>query len=96
MGFYEVLGQKGLRAWLLSDDRLNQLQGDDATFAQVMAEAERALAGATRIAPRPRMRPEDYEPDADQPATDTAREFFNWPGAAKQLEEPPEQAGRVR
>jgi hypothetical protein len=83
----EVLGREGLRAWLLSSDRLSKLQGDDATFAQVLTEAEEALTGALRIASRPRMRVEDYEFAAEQPADNPVPEFSSWPGASKLPEE---------
>jgi hypothetical protein len=79
----EALGQDGLNAWLLSRDRLERLQGDDATFVQVLAEAEEALTAATRIAPRPRMRLEDYGFGPEQPAENPTREFPDWPGASK-------------
>jgi hypothetical protein len=86
----EALGLGGLKAWLLSRDRLERLQGDDATFMQTLAEAEEAMTAATRITPRPRMRLEDYEFDTEQPADNPAHEFSSWPEASKLPEEPAE------
>jgi hypothetical protein len=56
----EALGRDRMRAWVLEADRLDKLQGDEAEFAQVLAEARTALAEATRIRPRPRMCRADY------------------------------------
>jgi len=86
----EALGRDGLRAWLLSNDRLKRLQGDDAIFVQTLAEAEEALTAATRISPRPRMRLGDYEFDTEQVADNPAHDFPSWLGASKLPEEPAE------
>lgn len=67
-----ALGRDGLNSWLHSRDRINRLQGDDATFGQTLAEAEEALAPLTRIAPRRRMRPEDYNFGTQQLGDDAA------------------------
>jgi len=56
----EALGRERMRAWILSAERFDKLQGDEAAFGQVLAEAKAALADATRIMPRPRMRRADY------------------------------------
>jgi hypothetical protein len=86
----EALGLDGMKAWMLSRDRLERLQGDDATFTQTLAETEEALTAATQIAQRPRMRLGDYELDAEQPADNPTRESTNWPGASRLPEEPAE------
>jgi hypothetical protein len=79
-----------LKAWLLSNDRLKRLQGDDAIFVQTLAEAEEALTAATQISPRPRMRLGDYEFDTEQVADNPARDFPSWLGASKLPEKPAE------
>ena len=86
----EALGQDGLKAWLLSSDRLRRLQGDDTTFAQTLAEADEALTAATRIAPRPRMRLGDYESATERPVDNPVRDFPTWLGASRLPEEPAE------
>jgi hypothetical protein len=86
----EALGREGMRAWLLSGDRVNKLQGENATFAQVLTEAEEALTDATRIAVRPRIRLEDYEFRKEQPGGNSIGEVPSWPGATKITEEPAE------
>jgi hypothetical protein len=91
----DALGPERLRVWLLHGDRLNRLQGDDAAFAQVLAEAEEALAGGMRVAARPRMRAEDYESGAKQLAANPGKVTPGLPGAAKLPEELTEQVGRV-
>lgn len=79
----EALGLDGLNAWLHSRDRLEKLQGDDAIFAQTLAEAEEALTEATRVVPRPRMRLGDYEFHTEASIDNQAVEFPQWPGASK-------------
>jgi hypothetical protein len=67
----EALGGERTRAWVLSDAHFEKLQGDDAAFAQTLAEAADALSGATRIRPRSRMRRADYSAslEEDNPST---------------------------
>lgn len=79
----EVLGRERMRAWMLSAERFDKLQGDEGAFAQVLSEAETVLAEATRIMPRPRMRRADYSSGPDSTAQDPAYESSNWSGAAK-------------
>jgi hypothetical protein len=83
----QALGRDGLRAWLLSRDHLERLQGDDATFDQTLGEADEVLARTTQITPRRRMRLEDYEFTSEQSAGERADEFPSWPGASKLPEE---------
>jgi hypothetical protein len=79
----EALGRDRMRAWALSADRLNRLQGDETEFDRALAEAGRAMAEETRIRPRPAMRRTDYASSSldapDQPASDPS----TWPGASK-------------
>lgn len=56
----EVLGRERMRAWVLSPERFDKLQGDDDMFGHVLTEVETAMAEATHIRPRPRMRHTDY------------------------------------
>jgi hypothetical protein len=56
----EALGRERLRAWVLSATRFEKLQGDEAAFTQILAEAADALAEATRIKPQPPLRRTDY------------------------------------
>jgi len=80
----EALGRERMRSWLLSHERLPRLQGDDTAFAQVLTEAETALADAIRITPRRRMRRVDYS--ASEAATEAGApisEAPSWPGAAR-------------
>lgn len=56
----EALGRERTRAWVLSAERFEKLQGNEAEFTQALAEAADALAEATRIRPRPRLRRADY------------------------------------
>jgi hypothetical protein len=86
----EALGVDGLRTWLLSGDHLEGFQGDDATFEHTLTEAQEALTGMTRIAPRPRVRLEDYEFDTEKSTDNPPLEFPGWPGASKVPEEPTE------
>ncbi len=83
----EALGRDRMRSWILSADRLDRLQGDEAAFGQVLAEAQTSLTEATRILPRPRMRGADYASDASEMADEPAGEPSTWPGAVKILEE---------
>jgi hypothetical protein len=55
----EALGRERMRAWMLSPERFSRLEGDDAAFAEVLAEAKTALEREIRIKPRPRMRQAD-------------------------------------
>lgn len=61
----EALGRERMRAWVLSPERFDRLQGDNDAFARVLAEAGTALTEATRIRPRPRMRHTDYTEAAE-------------------------------
>jgi hypothetical protein len=79
----KALGRGGMKAWIMSEDHLRGLQGDDATFMQTLAEAEAAVKRETQITPRRRMRLEDYEFNAEQPADFPADELPSWPGASK-------------
>lgn len=83
----EVLGRERTRGWVLSAERFEKLQGDDAAFAQVLEEAKTALADKTRILPRPRMRRADYGSSLRDRAEDPARDSLPWPGASKLGEE---------
>jgi hypothetical protein len=62
----EVLGRERVRAWVLSAARFEKLQGNEAAFAQVLAEAADALAEATRIKPQPRLRRAEYRASLDK------------------------------
>jgi hypothetical protein len=79
----KALGRDGMKAWLMSEDHLEGLQEDDATFMQVLAGAEDAVKTATQIAPRRRMRIEDYKFDAGATTDLPTGEFISWPGASK-------------
>ena len=72
-----------MRAWLLSPERLSELQGDDAAFAQVLSEARAALERAVSIQPRPRMREADYASGPDSETRKSPHVSAIWPGAAK-------------
>ena len=61
----EAIGRERTRDWALSAPRFEQLQGNDAAFAQALADAANVLADATRIRPRPRLRPNDYTATLD-------------------------------
>lgn len=67
----EALGRQRTRAWVLSDARFERLQGDEAVFAQALAEAADALGEVTRVTPRPRLRRADYTAslERDEPPT---------------------------
>jgi hypothetical protein len=79
----EALGRDRMRAWILSTERFDKLQGDEEAFAQVLAEAKTALAEVTRIMPHPRMRHADYASAPDSKASDPPRESSSWPGATR-------------
>jgi len=79
----EALGRDRMRAWVLEADRLDKLRGDEAEFAQVLAEARTALAEATRIRPRPRMRRADYAAGPGDAANEPVNEPSAFPSAAK-------------
>ncbi|HEY6311700.1 MAG TPA: hypothetical protein VIY52_12985 [Streptosporangiaceae bacterium] len=83
----EVLDRERTRDWVLSAERFEKLQSDDAAFAQVLEEAKVALADATRIAPRPRMPRADYASGPREAAEVTARDSLPWPGASRLDEE---------
>jgi hypothetical protein len=83
----EVLGRERMRDWVLSAERFDKLQSDDAAFAQVLEEAKAALAYATRIAPRPRMDHADYASGPREAAELAARDSLPWPGASRVDEE---------
>jgi hypothetical protein len=87
----EALGRDRMRAWILSAERFDKLQGDDEAFAQVLAEARTALAEATRIMPRPRMRHADYVSAPGSKVSDPPRESSFWPGATRISAEEAEQ-----
>lgn len=78
-----ALGRDGLRTWILAGDHLEGLQGDESKFAQTMDEAEQAVLAATRIAPRPRMRLEDYNLETEQSGEAPEPGSSVWPGASK-------------
>lgn len=86
----EALGLDGLRTWLLSGDRIEGLQGDDATFERTLAEAEEALTGMTQIVPRKRVRPKRSAFDAERSTNNPPLEFPARLGASKLPEEPAE------
>lgn len=48
----KALGRDGMKAWMMSEDHLRGLQGDDATFMRTLAEAEETVKQATQIRPR--------------------------------------------
>lgn len=79
----EALGRDHMRSWVLSAGRLDRLQGDDAAFAEVLTEAETALAETTRITPRPRMRFADYASGPSGTLDDQANVSSGWPGATQ-------------
>jgi hypothetical protein len=79
----DALGRDRMQAWIFSAGRLDKLQGDEAAFAQVLAEAETALAEVTRIRPRPRVRPADYASVAGGKEGMPTPDSPSWPGAAK-------------
>jgi hypothetical protein len=83
----EALGRERMRDWVLSANRLEKLQGDDAAFAQVLEEANAALADATRILPRQRMRHADYASGLGGTAEVAGLDSLPWPGASKLDEE---------
>lgn len=77
----EALGREHMQAWILSPERLSRLEGEDAAFAEVLAEAKTALEREIRIKPRPRQA--DYASGPDREAKVSARISHIWPGAAK-------------
>jgi hypothetical protein len=79
----EALGRDRMRAWVFSAGRVDKLQGDEATFTQVLAEAQTVLAEATRIRPRPRMRAADYTSATGGTEGTSASDSSSWPGASK-------------
>ena len=85
-----VLGRDGLRAWMLTGDRLERLQEDDTNFTQVLAEAEKTVLSRTQIRPRPRLRLEDYGLDDENNVDTSNPEPAVWPRATKLTEEQPE------
>jgi hypothetical protein len=82
-----ALGRDGLRTWILAGDHLEGLQGDESKFAQTLDEAEQAVLAAMRIAPRPRMRLEDYNLETEQSGEAPEPGSSGWPGASKLPEE---------
>jgi hypothetical protein len=82
----EVLGKERMQAWVLAEDHFGRLQGDDAEFTQVLAEAQASVAEVTRIRPRPRMRRADYAAIPEDAADETGRSS-PFPGAIKLSEE---------
>jgi hypothetical protein len=56
----QALGRERTRAWVLSANRFEKLQGNDATFTQTLTEAADALSEVIRVSPRTRMRRADY------------------------------------
>jgi hypothetical protein len=87
----EALGRERMRSWLLSAERFDRLQGNDAAFARVLAEAETAMTDATRITPRRRMSRADYSAGSGVEAEASARKAPAWPGAAKM----PDEVGKL-
>jgi hypothetical protein len=61
----EALGRERMRDWVLSAEHFEKLQGNEAAFAQALAEAADALAEATQIKPRARLRRTDYTASLD-------------------------------
>jgi hypothetical protein len=45
----EAFGRERMRAWMLSAERFNKLQGDEAAFAAVLAEASTTLAETAQL-----------------------------------------------
>jgi hypothetical protein len=78
----EAFGRERMRAWMLSPERIGRLEGDDAAFAEVIAEAGAALETTVTIQPRPRMRPADY---SSGPESEVRSVHISpiWPGATK-------------
>lgn len=62
----EALGRERMRAWALSAARFERLQGNEAAFAQALAEAADALVEATQIKPQRRLRRADYTASLDR------------------------------
>jgi len=62
----EALGRERMRAWVLSAEHFEKLQGNEAAFTQALAEAAGALGEATRIEPQPRLRRTDYTASLDR------------------------------
>ena len=79
-----LLGRERMRGWVLSAERFEKLQGDDAAFGQVLAEAKAALADATRIhaAPAYASRGLRIRCGVVQ-ASGPGRESPIWPGTTK-------------
>jgi hypothetical protein len=87
----EALGKDRMQAWIRSADRLDRLQGNEADFAQVLAEASAALAEATRVTPRRRMRRADYAAGSLDAPNQPPSAASGWPGATKIAAEESEQ-----
>lgn len=79
----EALGRDRMRSWIMSVNRFERLQGDEAEFAQVLGEAEAALREAVRITPRRRMRRADYAASSADDTKASIPETAAWTGAAK-------------
>jgi hypothetical protein len=77
----EALGRERMRAWMLSPERFSRLEGEDAAFAEVLAEAKTALEREIRIKPRPRQA--DYASGPYSEAKVSVQVSPIWPGAAK-------------
>jgi hypothetical protein len=88
----EALGRDRMRAWILSGNRLDMLQGDEAEFEGVLADAGTALEESTRSAPSRRMRREDYAAGSLDTSDRPLRDPSDWPGAAKIADEEAERS----
>jgi hypothetical protein len=82
----EALGVDRTRSWILSGDRFERLQGDEAAFAGAMSEAAEALAPALQLSPRRRMRAKDYEASEPERGDRADHPLPRWPGASKSAE----------
>jgi hypothetical protein len=88
----EALSRERMRAWMLSPERFSRLEGDDAAFAEVLAEAQAALESEIPIKPRPRMLQADYASGPDSEAKVSVQVPPSWPGASKIPAEEDKQA----
>jgi hypothetical protein len=81
----EAFDTERMRAWVMSRDRFEQLQGDDEAFADVLAQAATALADATRIWPRRRLGTADYAARTEEGDGSQAPGVDSWPGARQTM-----------
>jgi hypothetical protein len=87
----EALGKDRMQAWIRSANHLDRLQGNEADFAQVLAEASAALAEVTRVTPRRRMRRADYAAGSLDAPNQSPSAASGWSGATKIAAEESEQ-----